>query len=145
MLVGAVRPHVTYWLFSAALLLHAAHAVLLALALNLPVPHARHCWIRTLAEPELTETIAVPSGRSVPAGQFAHTTLAVPVLKHPVDTPMCALHLALSGKSWPWHRAHALDPCRLLVVQMVYMPAPQSLPEHGAQTGSLVFVLAPVL
>ncbi len=96
MLVGVVRPHVTYWLLSVALLLHSTHAVLLALSLNLPVPHARHCWIRTLVAPELTETIAVPSGRSVPAGQFAHTTLVVPVPKHPLDTPMCALHLVLS-------------------------------------------------
>lgn len=97
MLVAAVVPHDTYWLFSAGLFVHALQAALLALALNLPTPHARHCWISTLLPPELTETMAVPSGRSVPAGQSAHCTFSELVPKHPLGTPLFAAHLVLSA------------------------------------------------
>lgn len=137
-------PHDTYWLLS-GLFVQLMQAVLLGLTLYVPVPHARHCWICTLLSPRLTETIWVPSGRSVPAGQSAHCTFSVLVPKQALGTPRFAAHFVLSVLLWPWHHRHDLEPIRFVVVQLTYVPAAQTLVAHTAHDGSLEFTPAPVL
>jgi hypothetical protein len=143
-LVAGLVPHDTYWLLS-GLFVQLMQAVLLVVNLYLPVPHAMHCWICTLELPWLTETIGVPSGRSVPAGQFAHCTFSVLVPKQALGTPRCGAHFVLSAWLWPWHHRHCLKPIWSEFVQLTYVPAAQVLVAHTAQAGSLEFVLASVL